>query len=104
QKVPALIDAMRIVRIPEATPAQTIALLPPYGQRTTPCVALDHDAARRLIELLAAFRRDTAFPGKALAFLDYLATRPARPELSIGELTSAFATWSGLPVELLAPE
>ena len=104
QKVPALIDAMRIVRIPEATPAQTIALFEPYGQRTTPCVALDHDAARRLIELLAAFRRDTAFPGKALAFLDYLATRPARPELSISELTSAFATWSGLPVELLAPE
>jgi len=114
QRFPALVDAMRIVRIPEATPAQTIALFEPYGQRTTPRVALDHDAARRLVELLAAFRRDTAFPGKALAFLDYLATRPARPELSlreaeseggsIRELTSAFATWSGLPVELLAPE
>jgi ATP-dependent Clp protease ATP-binding subunit ClpC len=104
QRLPALVDAMRIVRIPEATPAQTIALLEPYGQRTTPRVALDPGAARRLIELLAAFRRDTACPGKALAFLDYLATRPARPELSLGEATAAFATWSGLPVELLAPE
>jgi ATP-dependent Clp protease ATP-binding subunit ClpC len=104
QRFPALIDAMRVVRIPEASAAQTIALLEPYGQRTTPRVALGHDAARRLIELLASFRRDAALPGKALGFLDYLATRPARPELSTGELTEAFATWSGLPVELLAPE
>jgi ATP-dependent Clp protease ATP-binding subunit ClpC len=104
QRFPALVEAMRVVRIPEATPAQAIALLGPYGQRTTPRVALDHDAARRLIELLAAFRRDTALPGKALAFVDYLATRPARPELGTADLTQAFATWSGLPVELLAPE
>ena len=104
QRFPALVDAMRVVRIPEATPAQTIALLEPYGQRTTPRVALGHDAARRLVELLAAFRRDTAFPGKALAFIDYLATRPAHAELGLGDVTAAFATWSGLPVELLAPE
>ncbi|HSR99875.1 MAG TPA: AAA family ATPase, partial [Kofleriaceae bacterium] len=104
QRFPALVDAMRVVRVPEATPAQTIALLEPYGQRTVPRVALDHDAARRLVELLAAFRRDTAFPGKALAFLDYLATRPARLDLAVGELTDAFSAWSGLPVDLLAPE
>jgi ATP-dependent Clp protease ATP-binding subunit ClpC len=104
QRLPALIDAMRVVRLSETTAAQTIALLEPYGQRTVPRVALDHDAARRLIELLAAFRRDTAFPGKALAFIDYLATRPARLELTIRELTDAFAAWSGLPVDLLAPE
>ncbi len=105
QKYPALVDALRVIRIPEATPAQTIALLEPYGQRTSPPVALSHDAARRLVELLAAFRRDTAFPGKALAFLDYLATRPARPAaLSVSALTEAFGAWSGLPVDLLAPE
>jgi ATP-dependent Clp protease ATP-binding subunit ClpC len=123
QKFPALLDAMRVVRVPEATPAQTIALLEPYGQRTQPPVALSHDAGRRLVELLAAFRRDTAFPGKALAFVDYLATRKhsaasptevgraAAPEavrrsieLSVTELTAAFGAWSGLPVELLAPD
>ena len=123
QKFPALVDALRVVRIPEATPAQTIALLEPYGQRQTPPIALSHDGARRLVELLGAFRRDSAFPGKALTFIDYLATKPARPELSIpgaavfptgeagrapprsaGDVTQAFAVWSGLPVELLAPE
>jgi ATP-dependent Clp protease ATP-binding subunit ClpC len=110
QRFPALIDAMRVVRVPEATPAQTIALLEPYGQRAQPPVALAPDAARRLVELLAAFRRDTAFPGKALAFVDALAARRApaalgrTQPLSVGELTAAFGAWSGLPVELLAPE
>ncbi|MBA3502438.1 MAG: ATP-dependent Clp protease ATP-binding subunit, partial [Deltaproteobacteria bacterium] len=105
QKFPALVEAMRIVRVPEATPAQTIALLEPYGQRQTPPIALSHDGARRLAELLSAFRRDTAFPGKALSFVDYLATRSqAARELTIEEVTQAFGTWSGLPVDLLAPE
>jgi ATP-dependent Clp protease ATP-binding subunit ClpC len=105
QKFPALVEAMRIVRVPEATPAQTIALLEPYGQRQSPPIALSHDGARRLAELLSAFRRDTAFPGKALAFVDYLATRAATArELTIEEVTQAFGTWSGLPVDLLAPE
>ena len=105
QKFPALVEAMRIVRVPEATAAQTIALLEPYGQRQSPPVALSHDGARRLAELLSAFRRDTAFPGKALAFIDYLATRsPTARELTIEEVTQAFGAWSGLPVDLLAPE
>ncbi len=116
QKHPALVDSLRVIRIPDATGAQTIALLEPYGQRTQPPVALSHDAARRLVELLAAFRRDTAFPGKALAFLDYLSTRAptsratptalrkTAPELTVTELTEAFGAWSGLPVDLLAPE
>jgi len=105
QRFPALIDAMRVVRLSEATAAQTIALLEPYGQRTVPRVALDHDAARRLIELLAAFRRDTAFPGKALAFIDYLATRPGAAGADDPRASPTRSRrGSGLPVELLAPE
>ncbi|HSK01752.1 MAG TPA: AAA family ATPase, partial [Kofleriaceae bacterium] len=116
QRFPALVDALQIVRVPEATPAQAIALLEPYGQRQAPPIALGHDGARRLVELLGAFRRDTALPGKALAFVDYLALRAAArpgssaapaappPELSIQAVTREFAAWSGLPVELLSPE
>ncbi|MGE0401169.1 MAG: AAA family ATPase [Kofleriaceae bacterium] len=111
QKAPAFVDAMLVIRVPEATGAQTISLLEPYGQRTKPPVAVSHDAARRLVELLAAFRRDTAFPGKALAFLDYLSTRAEKlapretnEAIDVGELTEAFGAWSGLPVDLLAPE
>ncbi|HEY1811643.1 MAG TPA: AAA family ATPase [Kofleriaceae bacterium] len=103
QQAPALVDAMRIVRVPEATPAQVIALLEPYGARLDPPVRVELGAARRLIELCAAFRRDTAFPGKALAFVDYC-SRQRRTQLSLAELTSAFGAWSGLPVELLSPD
>jgi ATP-dependent Clp protease ATP-binding subunit ClpC len=109
QRFPGLLDTFRIVRVPESTPANTIALLEPYGQRLEPEVRLSHDGARRLVELLVellgAFRRDTAFPGKALAFVDYLSTRPAtQRELTVEDITDAFGTWSGLPVQLLAPE
>jgi ATP-dependent Clp protease ATP-binding subunit ClpC len=103
QAAPALVEAMRVIRVPEASPAQVIALLEPYGARMDPPVTIDVAAARRLVELLAAFRRDTAFPGKALAFVDYCA-RARKTQLSAGELVTAFGTWSGLPVELLSPE
>ena len=111
QTAPAFVDALTVIHVPEATGAQTIALLEPYAQRTKPPVAVTHDAARRLVELLGAFRRDTAFPGKALSFLEYLATRAEKLErreapapIDIGALTEAFGAWSGLPVDLLAPE
>ena len=103
QTAPALVEAMRVIRVPEASPAQVIALLEPYGARAEPPVRVELAAARRLIELCAAFRRDSAFPGKALAFVDYCA-RQRRTRLSLAELVPAFGAWSGLPVELLSPE
>ncbi|HUJ62015.1 MAG TPA: AAA family ATPase [Kofleriaceae bacterium] len=103
QRHPALIDALRVVRVPEATPAQAIALLEPYGQRLDPPVAIAQDAARRLVELLDAFRRDSALPGKALAFAQYCSLHK-KTQLTLAELTQTFGAWSGLPVDLLAPE
>ena len=104
QKFPALVEALRVIRVPESTPALTIALLEPYAARAPGNVTLSHEGARRLVELLGAFRRDTAFPGKALAFVDYLSTRVKQSNLGIEEVTDAFAQWSGLPVQLLSPE
>jgi ATP-dependent Clp protease ATP-binding subunit ClpC len=103
QRNPAFVESLRVIRVPEAVPAQVVALLEPYGQRLDPPVVLAADAARRLVELLAAFRRDTAFPGKAIAFVDYCSLHK-KTDLSLAELTPAFASWSGLPVDLLAPE
>ena len=103
QRHPALIDSFRVVRVPEASAAHVIALLEPYGQRLDPKVELTTDAARRLIELAAAFRRDSAFPGKALAFVDYCSLhKHARVDLD--DLVRIFGTWSGLPVDLLSPD
>jgi ATP-dependent Clp protease ATP-binding subunit ClpC len=103
QSHPALLEALRIVRVPEATPAQVVALLEPYGQRLDPPVALAADAARRLVELCAAFRRDSAFPGKAIQFVDYCSLQRTG-KLALDDLTSVFGAWSGLPVDLLSPE
>jgi ATP-dependent Clp protease ATP-binding subunit ClpC len=103
QRNPAFVESLRVIRVPEAVPAQVVALLEPYGQRLDPPVVLAAEAARRLVELLAAFRRDTAFPGKAIAFVDYCSLHK-KTDLSLAELTPAFASWSGLPVDLLAPE
>jgi ATP-dependent Clp protease ATP-binding subunit ClpC len=103
QRNPALLDALRVVRVPEATAAQVIALLEPYGQRLDPAVTVTSDAARRLVELLGAFRRDTAFPGKAVQFVDYCSLQK-HTSLSLAEVTNVFGTWSGLPVDLLSPE
>jgi ATP-dependent Clp protease ATP-binding subunit ClpC len=103
QRFPALVDSLRVIRVPEATPAQVMALLEPYGQRLDPPVSLSIDASRRLVELLAAFRRDTAFPGKAVQFVDYCSLHK-HSALALGDLTTIFGAWSGLPVDLLAPE
>ena len=103
QMNPALIDSMRVVRVPEATPAEVIALLEPYGARLDPPAKIQLEAARRLVELLAAFRRDSAFPGKALAFIDYCSLQREN-DVSLEQLTKLFGTWSGLPVDLIAPE
>jgi ATP-dependent Clp protease ATP-binding subunit ClpC len=103
QRNPAFIESLRVIRVPEAAPAQVVALLEPYGQRLDPRVVLATDAARRLVELLAAFRRDSAFPGKAIAFVDYCSLHK-KTDLSLTELTPVFAAWSGLPVDLLSPE
>ena len=91
QRHPALIDSMRVVRVAEASPAQVIALLEPYGQRLEPTVHIAPDASRRLVELLAAFRRDTAFPGKAIQFVDYCSLQK-QSSLSLTELTTRFST------------
>jgi len=103
QRNPALVDSLRVVRVPEATGPQVIALLEPYGLRLAPTVSLSNEASRRLVELLAAFRRDTAFPGKAVQFVDYCSLQK-HTNLSLDELTKTFGTWSGLPVDLLSPE
>src|SRR5262249_40756036 len=102
-RAPGLVDGFRVIRVPEATAAQTIALLEPYGQRIEPKITVTADAARRLVDLLAAFRRDTAFPGKAVSFVNYLATKKL-DHVDASRVTIAFGDWSGLPVDLLSPE
>ena len=106
QRHPALVDALRVVRVARGDAgagdraARAVRPAPRSAGRRS-----SHDAARRLVELLAAFRRDTAFPGKALAFVDYCSLHKHAAAVELDELDDrAFGAWSGLPVDLLAPE
>ncbi|MCE9575880.1 MAG: AAA family ATPase [Deltaproteobacteria bacterium] len=71
QKYPALVDAFHLVRFEEPAPAHVLGLMSIYQERKDPRVALHPAAARRALRLLAGFRRDVRFPGKAFAFLDW---------------------------------
>ncbi len=118
QRNAALVDAFHVVRIDEPAAAHVLPLVATYQDRKDPSVALPPEAARRLVRLLGAFRRDVRFPGKAFAFLDWWNAERAgaRPEgvappkdapptvLLPRDVVAAYSRWSGLPVELISDE
>jgi ATP-dependent Clp protease ATP-binding subunit ClpC len=134
QKHPALVDAFHLVRFDEPAPGHVLALMSMYQERKDPRVALHPAAARRALRLLAGFRRDVRFPGKAFAFLDWwhsdragdalgaitaaagadAIAAPGEPAaaseappvamLFPHDVVAAFARWSGLPVELISDD
>jgi ATP-dependent Clp protease ATP-binding subunit ClpC len=116
----ALVDACTVIRIDEAQPAHVLGLIHAWSERHRDGPALHPGGARRLVQLLGAFRRDVRFPGKAFAFLDWWARQKGPPARSAGnvidrpaqpdgralpaDVTAAYARWSGLPVEIIADE
>jgi ATP-dependent Clp protease ATP-binding subunit ClpC len=112
----SFVASFEIVRVEEPSPTATADLLRAYAEKKRK-VKLHPLGARRTVELLAAFQRGTAFPGKAIRFLDWLAQdadeRRARrgeagvePSLELlpRDVTEAFSRHSGIPVELLSDE
>jgi len=107
----ALVDACTVIRIDEAQPAHVLGLMHAWTERHPDAPALHPGAARRLVQLLGAFRRDVRFPGKAFAFLEWWArdqaALPAHGRISRAlpaDVTAAYARWSGLPTEIIADE
>ena len=105
RRQPGLVDAFHVVRVDELAAAQVVPLIVLYQQRKDPGTELHPTAARRLVQLLGAFRRDVRFPGKAFLFLDWWHAQPSRPALVMaGDVVAAYSRWSGLPVDLIADE
>jgi ATP-dependent Clp protease ATP-binding subunit ClpC len=119
QRNAALVDAMHVIRFDEPAAGHVLPLIVTYQERKDPSVAFHPEAARRLVRLLGAFRRDVRFPGKAFAFLDWwnaeraaARTSPAPANandiapraLMPPEVIAAYSRWSGLPVELISDE
>ena len=117
QRNAGLVDAFRVIRIDEPAAAAVLPLIGTYQERKDASVAFHPEAARRMVRLLGAFRRDVRFPGKAFAFLDWwnaeragsrVGPAPANdvaPTILLPrDVVAAYARWSGLPVELISDE
>ena len=59
---------------------------------------------RRALSHLAAFRRDLAFPGKAFQFFDWVSREESRTRLDRVDVSTAFAKFTGLPVEIISDD
>ena len=105
----ALLEVFQVVSVEEpATPA-VLRFIPTYAQRKLPRTTMPPSAVRRMATHLATLQRDSAFPGKAVRFLDWIAasqdpTDTTARTLSPREVSARFARFSGIPEELIADE
>ncbi len=64
---------------------------------------MDARAVKRMVELLAAYRRDRRFPGKAFRFIDALQRDEHAPRTLLpADVEKSFARQTGLPLELIS--
>jgi ATP-dependent Clp protease ATP-binding subunit ClpC len=114
RRAATFVSSFQIVRLAEPATSEIPALLAEYEDRKDPRFRLHPAGKKRLVVHLAMFRRDTAFPGKALRFYDWLdqdaegrskeADARGPKMLYPREVSEAYARYSGLPVELIADE
>ena len=113
RRAASFIASLQIVRLAEPASAEVPALLAEYEARRGLSVKLHPAGKKRLVTHLSMFRRDTAFPGKALRFYDWLDQEgpprvdgdPRGPRvLYPRDVSAAYARASGLPIELIADE
>jgi ATP-dependent Clp protease ATP-binding subunit ClpC len=106
----ALVDACTVIRVDEAAPAHVLGLIHAWTERHPEAPPLHPTAARRLVQLLGAFRRDVRFPGKAFGFLEWYLREAKAGAIKVAEralpadVTAAYARWSGLPAEIISDE
>jgi ATP-dependent Clp protease ATP-binding subunit ClpC len=103
----SLLACFEHVRVAPPSSEQVCALIAEHQQRTLPVVLLQPDAVRRLVHHLGLFRKSSAFPGKALVFLAWLAkagpgVAPTGGPASAREVDRLFAKFSGLAERLVS--
>jgi ATP-dependent Clp protease ATP-binding subunit ClpC len=103
----SLLACFELVRITPPSSEQVCALIAEHQQRMRPEVQLLPDAVRRLVRHLGLFRKSSAFPGKALGFLGWLAKAgpgvvPMGGPTSSREVDRLFAKFSGLAESLIS--
>jgi ATP-dependent Clp protease ATP-binding subunit ClpC len=103
-----LVSLFHVVKIEPPSAWAMPQLAATWLAREHPHLVVDGAAWRRLVVHLELFSRDVAFPGKAFRFLDALAKLHPAPsdgakiEIDALGMSQAFASVTGLPLELLS--
>lgn len=102
----SLLACFEVVRLAPPSAEEVCALVAEHQVRTEPKLTLHPDGIRRLVRHLELYRRSSAFPGKALGFLEWLAK--VAPTVGTSGASSArdvdrlFAKFSGLAERLVS--
>ena len=104
----SILARFRVIRIAEKTVDATVALIGPYAARK-PTLSLHPGAVTRLVRHVADLQRDQALPGKAFRFVDWLAQTTLergqeKKTFYARDVSAAFSTFSGIPIELISDE
>ncbi len=106
RKSQAFVDAFDVIRVDEPPADVVIEMIRAQQRRKNDEVEWHPAALRRAVALLGGFRRDQRFPGKAIGFVDWWNQDAQKPPAQVlpGDVATAYARWSGLPVELITDE
>jgi ATP-dependent Clp protease ATP-binding subunit ClpC len=104
---PRLIGHFALVRIPEPPHPQVIELAQMYAHKKGG-VSLHPAAIKRAVQHLAAFQPGTAFPGKIVRFIDWIAHENAgkktKQQLYPRDVSEAYARFTGLSLRLISDD
>jgi ATP-dependent Clp protease ATP-binding subunit ClpC len=111
RKAGVFVGRFSILRLHEPPATEMPAFIAAYESRREATVHLHPAAKKRLVQHLGMFRRDQAFPGKLVRFLDWLyqdageLQEGKRPRtLYARDVSDAYARHSGVPLQLVADE
>lgn len=109
----SLLANFQVLRLLPPSVEEVCALVDEHQRRVPSRLGFSSEAIRRLVRHLGLFRKSSAFPGKALTFLDWLSkVEAARPAASAGssthklltprEVDQLFSKYSGLSEQLIS--
>jgi len=108
---PTFVDAFRVIRVPATPPGAMASLMATYQARKSPGTKVHAHGLRQLVRFLDRFQPESAFPGKAFRFLDWMHAaydhpgsdrEPQRERVLVAaDVAARFSAFSGLPVALI---
>ncbi|MEM9075042.1 MAG: AAA family ATPase, partial [Myxococcota bacterium] len=101
----SFLELFTILRLDEPDAGSLLPVLHDYAARVLKGSnkTMEPTAIRRALDLLASYRRDRRFPGKAFRFIDYLRSDDGSPRvIHASDVERSFSRQTGLPVALIS--